>query len=65
METADATPLLPTLHDLGAHLKQAILSLAIREDLECLRGAVDVFLRESTGLLDAVACNDKIASLRL
>jgi hypothetical protein len=61
----NTTPLLPTLHDLGAHLKQAILSLAFRQDLECLRGAVDVFLRESTSLLDAVACNDKVASLGL
>ena len=64
MKTADTAPLLPALHDLGAHLEQAVLSIAFREDLECLRGAVDVFLRESAGLLDAVACNDEFAGLK-
>ena len=63
MKTADTAPLLPALHDLGAHLEQAVLSIAFREDLECLRGAVNVLLRESAGLLDAVACNDEFASL--
>jgi hypothetical protein len=63
VETAARTPLLPALHDLGAHLEQAVLSIAFREDLECLCGAVDVLLRESAGLLNAVACNDEFAGL--
>jgi hypothetical protein len=63
VETRETAPLLPALHDLGAHLEQAVLSIAFREDLECLCGAVNVFLRKSAGLLNAVTCYDEFAGL--
>lgn len=56
--------LLLALQYLGAHLEETVLGLALGEIGNGLRGAVDVFLGHGASLLDAIALNDKGASLR-
>lgn len=55
--------LLPSLHDLCAHLKQAGLGLAFRERDNGVAGFIDVVLGHGACLLNAVALDDEVACL--
>jgi hypothetical protein len=56
--------LLSPRHDLGAHLLQTSLGLAVREKRNSLNGLVNVVLRQCARLLEPVACQYDITGLQ-
>jgi hypothetical protein len=55
--------LLSPRHDLGAHLLQTSLSLAVREERNSLNGLVNVVLRQCARLLEPIARQYDITGL--